>query len=358
MSRIGVVLTALVIICTLVAAGGAVAQSRATATVRLDYAATRNVELIVDGKIVETEAIEDLGGMQIMVWLRDLQDLGWGKASSGQPGEFLFDNGKGVMLSFTKNQGVAKINSLAVRLPVDTYMKNGKLMVPLSFVAKALGYSYTASKKTIATISTKPSKTTEKASNSIHGKVTYAGKGIAGIVVRAVDREFNPVKGAKTVTQNDGSYKIIGLPDGVFMAYVYVADNPLYFNRASEAVGVSGGDNIALKTIAIGRILAPIAPRCDAKLIPVDGKVEFKWEACPGAANYELLITKQGSDAQVLRAACKTNGAKISVYGLKPGEKYEAGVTALDSAGDYLGGTIGVGGKPWGFTMASSGKKK
>jgi len=133
---------ALLIVCS------TAALAQGTATVRPAAPASTSVVLIVDGKVVEAESIELQRGPQVMVWLRDLEKLGWGKTEPGDNGQVLF-KGQGITLTFTKNEGVALVNSLAVKLPIDTYVIDTKLMVPLSFVAKALGYQYDYSYKSV-----------------------------------------------------------------------------------------------------------------------------------------------------------------------------------------------------------------
>ena len=96
------------------------------------------------------------------------------------PDQIVF-KGKSVTLSFTKGQSVAMVNSLPVKLPVDTYTREGRLMVPLSFVAKALGYDYECVQKAVATIMTNPVKPeSPKLTNTLDGMVIYNGEGVAG----------------------------------------------------------------------------------------------------------------------------------------------------------------------------------
>ena len=87
------------------------AQARtSTARARALVEPTQPAMLMVDGKIVETDAL-DYKREQVMVWLRELENLGWGKISPGEGGEVLFQ-GNGVTLSFVKGQKIAKVNSL------------------------------------------------------------------------------------------------------------------------------------------------------------------------------------------------------------------------------------------------------
>lgn len=352
--RWGALAICIVLLMTVIATLGTAAFGQTSPKVTISPAVepSQPVLIVVDGQAVRVESVEWRRGEQAMVWLRDLEALGWGTASVASDGSVLFKSSNGVTLTFTKGQNLAKVNSLAVHLTVETYLKDGRLMVPLSFVAKSLGYEYDISTKVVATVNTTPVKTIVVNPNTLSGTVTYAGKGIGGITVRAVDREFKSVKGAVAKTASDGSYSVTGLPDGEFMAYVYVEDNPEYFNRASEMVTVKGGQTVQLKPIAVGRIISPVSPKPGASVAPVSGKIVFEWEALPLASSYELVIRMDTYD-EGFRIMSKTTNAQVSAASLKAGQKYEAVVIALDASGEYLGGTVGFGDKAWRFTLAA-----
>jgi len=352
--RIGTVCGAFVVslVAVLILGSMVLAQVRPSASLRPSVEPSQPVILVVDGKLVEADSLDWKRGDQVMVWLRQLENLGWGKTSAGENGAILFQ-GSGVTLSFVKGQGVAKVNSLAVQLPVSTYLKDGKLMVPLSFVAKSLGYEYDLTYRPVATVSTKPTKP-EPNPNTITGKVTYSGKGIVGINVRIVNRDYDPIKGATTKTAADGSFGIGGLVDGQYMAYVYVGDNPAYFNCASDLVTLKSGTTAEVKIMAIGRVISPVSPKPNSKVAPSDGKIKLEWAACLLAASYEVSIQRQGARDRLPDITTKTPSAKLSTIGLKSGAVYEIEVRALDASKRYIGWTVGAGGKPWSFTYAGS----
>ncbi|MCE5324733.1 carboxypeptidase regulatory-like domain-containing protein [bacterium] len=339
---------AIVVFISAVTISGAFAQTRASVTVS---AVTEDsyspVVLIIDGKLVEVESLQFMRGQQVMIWLRDLENLGWGKAYSDKSGEIIF-KGNGVTLSFTKNGGLAKVNSLSVKLPVDTYTRDGKLMVPLSFTAKALGYDCEIAYKPVAAIKTYSRPATTPESNSLEGRVIYAGKGAAGIKVRAVDRDFNVV--GDTVTDANGTYRFDNLPAGEYAAFVYTKDNPTYFNRVSEAAVLNKGDEAHLKPISLGRILAPKSPKPGGMAKNSSGNVLLEWTKCEAAVSYELTIARKNSEPS-LAFTSKEPKARIPANKLKHGEMYEAQVSALDANGDYVGGTVGAGGEPWSFVF-------
>lgn len=307
--------------------------------------ADTDVVVLVDGKNVNADSIEVHRGGQIMVWLRELEKLGWGVVDSG-PGDEVRFRGRGVTLAFTKGQGVARVNSLAVKLPIDTYLRDGKLMVPISFVAKALGFEYESAPKTVVAVKTSPSPRT----NSIIGTVLYDGKGVPGITVRVTDAEFTVVKNVMARTDASGGFVLSPLPDGRFMAYVYTGDNPTYFNRASEIAELKGGQEAQLKPIVLGRILLPVSPKSGSKLSLSKPRLDFAWTACPGAASYKVHFGPVGKIVPDIDAVAKKPSLSIESSRFSAGLSYAAEVTALDAQGRFLGGTAGDGSSAWTFT--------
>jgi hypothetical protein len=303
-----------------------------------------DVLVVVDGKLVNAENIEVARGGQIMVWLRELEKLGWGAvdASAGEDIRFV---GKGVTLSFTRGQGIARVNSLAVRLPIDTYSRDGRLMVPLSFVAKALGFEYEAAPKTVAMVRTSPSPTR----NAIMGTVLYDGKPVEGVVVRAADADFTVVKNVMAKTDSAGKFLLSPLPDGRFMAYVYTGDNPRYFNRASELADLNGGQQAEVKPIAIGRVLAGEKPKSGSKVSLAKTRVEFAWTACPGAASYAVNIAASDEAGAAYYGVSNKPSVSVASSKLTAGLRYVIRVSALNAAGESLGATADVGGEAWVF---------
>lgn len=326
------------------------AQTRtSTARTRESVEPTQPAMLMVDGKIIETDAL-DYKREQVMVWLRELQTLGWGVISSGEGGEVLFQ-GNGVTLSFAKGQKIAKVNALSVQLSVETYIKNGRLMVPLLFVAKSLDFEYDVSFRPVAAVLTKSGKAAVSA-NTITGKITYAGKPIQQVSVRIVNPDFSLVKGATGKTDADGAFSIRGLPDGQYMAYVYVGDNPAYFNCKSDPITVRGGASVDAKPMAICRVIDPVSPKSSSKVAPKAGKIELEWQACPQAASYEVSIQRQGARDRLPDITTKKSSASLSAIGLKSGGVYEIEVRALDASRRHIGWTAGSGGKPWSFVYS------
>jgi len=314
-------------------------------------ASASQVLVLIDGKLVEATSVEMAPrGQQVLVWLRDLEKIGWGSIQPGPaPGQTTL-KGKTVSLTFTKGQSLAMVNSLAVQLPINCDLRGGKLMVPLAFVAKSLGYSYDFSVKPVVTISTTPPPVPAM-TNSIRGQVLYSNSGARGIKVSLVDPEYRPVKGAVSVTDADGNYFFTAVPDGEYMAYVWVGDNPSYFNRVSEKTTITGGKSVILQPIQLGRIIAPIRPQANEVIILKKGRISFVWTQCEGAAIYHLTVSPHGSTDPVLTVNTSKPSAEIVTKKLIAGEEYDVDVQAENEAGAFLGGTIGSGGKPWTFTV-------
>lgn len=324
------------------------AQGQASVTIKPADAPASDVLLIVNGKLVEAEQIEMQRGTQVMVWVREIERLGWAKIEPGRPDQVSLKNNN-VSLTFTKGQGIALVNSLAVKLPIDIYMKDNRMMVPLSFVAKAFGYDTDISNKTVVNITTTIIE--EITTNRISGKVLYNGKGVKGVTIRAVDTSFTVINDASAITDANGYYQIKNLPDGKFMAYAYTGDNPQYFNRASNIVALNNGQSVEVEALPLGRILTPKSPASGSKNISLSKKhVDFSWSPCEGAASYELVLKVAGAKNAVTTLKTAKAEAKLSSSALKSGIKYEIQVSALNAGGEYLGGTAGAGGTPWTFT--------
>lgn len=346
-NRTWMTLTMLAALC--LTAGLLHAQTAPTVEVRA--IAPPGVLLLIDGKMVEVEAMEmAVRGQQVMIWLRELEKLGWGTVMPGDaPGKTVFKS-KGVALTFIKGQSIAMVNSLPVQLPIDTYLRDGRLMVPLSFVAKSLGYSFELSMKPVAAVSTQPPPAPAQA-NSLRGQVLYNGKGVAGIRLALVDPNYNTVRGFQATSDANGMYVFGGVPDGRFMAYVWVGHNPDYFNRVSDEAVLSGGKAIEVPAINLGRILRPVRPKLDEAVTPANGKLTLEWTPCEGAAGYSVVVTEFGKQQKVASTASPKSRVEIPTKQLAPGVKYAIDVEARDADGRLLGGTVGVGGKTWTFTI-------
>lgn len=345
------VLLPAILIAALLCACASVHAQTATVSVRPLDDTQPDTLILIDNKLVSIENMEMAPrGQQVMVWLRELEKLGWGTVLAGDVPEKTLFKTKGVTLTFIKGQSVAMVNSLAVQLPIDAYLKDGKLMVPLSFVAKSLGYDYELEMKPVASISTQlpppPAKT-----NTIRGSVLYNGKGIAGIKVSLVDPDYNTIKGFQATSDESGVFVFEGVPNGSYLAYVWIGLNPDYFNRVSDEVTVNDGATGQLQPINLGRIIRPVKPKLGEAAVPANGKVTLEWTPCSGAVTYSVVITKFGTQDKVASAESPKPRIEIAAKSLVPGVEYAADIEARDADGRLLGGTVGVGGKTWTFKV-------
>ncbi len=305
------------------------------------------VLLVIDDKIVPSESLELVRGQQVMIWIRELQNLGWGTVSAASGGRSVL-KGNGVSLSFKAGESTAMVNSLSVKLPVNVYSKAGKTMVPLSFVAKSLGMKYDLAIRPVATITT-GSATLAGGHNTIEGTAVFNGKAVSGLVVRVTDEEMKVVDGATARSRSDGTFTIGNLPDGKYYAYIYSGDNPEYFNRQSKLISVSGGETARVEPIRLGRIIQPKSPATGAEVSPVQGAVKFSWSSCEGTATYKLTIRAQSDRRTVAQLTSQSPSATVRADTLTAGTRYEAEVEAHNADGEYIGGTPGSGAYPWVF---------
>lgn len=347
-NRVSLVAVGLVTLLGILAAANA--QTPVTVEVRPVDQGVSGALLLIDGKLAQIANVEIAArGQQVMIWLRELEKLGWGTVQVGSsPEKFVFQT-KTVALTFLKNQSVAMVNSLSVQLPIDTYLKDGKLMVPLSFVAKSLGYGFDLAMRPVATVSTIPPPAPAR-TNGIRGQVFYNSKRVAGITVALVDPDYNTVKGFQSVTDASGSYAFDSVPDGKYLAYVWVGHNPGYFNRVSEETELSGGKIAELKAINLGKIIHPVRPTED-QAIAAAAKIVFEWTPCEGTALYKLVVTKSDSKEELISLTTAKPKVEVVTKKLLPGTAYVADIEARDSDGRFLGGTIGSGGKIWTFSI-------
>ena len=169
--------------------------------------------------------------------------------------------------------------------------------------------------------------------------------------MRAVDPNFKVVNEAIATTDSSGNFEIKDLPDGSYMAYVYVNDNPHFFNRASALAEVKDGKVAQLQPITLGRIIRPVGPKPAEAIASHPGVIAFSWDACPGAASYELVIKRHGTTRPVLDMTSAKPEVKTNLSRLAAGALYDVRVTAKNANGEFLGSTAGAGLKPWTFKI-------
>lgn len=328
------------------------AQTASPVEVRPLDSTSQSALLLIDGKLAEISNIEVTPrGQQVMVWLREFEKLGWGTVVAGDSPEKMALKTKSLTLTFSKGQDVALVNSLSVKLPIDCYLRDGKLMVPLSFVAKSLGYSFELTTRPVVSILTSPPPT-PLANNTIRGQLLYNDKGVAGVKVVLTDTDYNTIKGFMAVTDSGGNYVFDSVPDGRYLAYVWVGHNPDFFNRVSEEIEVKGGSTAVAKPISLGRIVHPISPKVDEVVSAPGGRIVFEWTPCPSATTYALVVTQVGTKEPLISLETPKPRVEVVTKRLTPGVTYVADIEARDSDGRFLGGTVGAGGKMWTFKIS------
>ncbi len=307
--------------------------------------------MLIDGKLAEIGNIEvTTRGQQVMVWLREFEKLGWGTVQAGDSPEKMApqdqDPHAHVLQGPERRAGQLAVGAAAYR----QLSQDGKLMVPLSFVAKSLGYSFELTTRPVVSIVTSPPPA-PATSNTIRGQLLYNEKGISGIRVVLVDPDYNTVKGFMSITDSNGNYVFGSVPDGKYLVYVWVGHNPDYFNRVSEELEVKGGAAVTAKPISLGRIVRPVSPKADEIVSTPGGKIVFEWSPCPGATSYGLVVSQVGTDEPLISLETSRPKAEVVTKKLTPGVTYVADIEARDPNGRFLGGTVGAGGRLWTFAV-------
>ena len=335
--------------------------------------------VIVNTTLKQLENIEITPDDHVMVWIRDLERLGWGSISSASNGETLFSNPK-VTLAFNKNSDSAKFNSLSVKLPVKTYLKDGKMMVPISFVAKTMGYEYSAEERVIVfikqpdvpeennsrndapAIPTNPKPTeTPKAnnptpvpktpsgntsvpasksdSNWFQGTVVHNDKKIDGVKLALTDPNNKFVKTA--VSDANGIFAFYNLPNGNYNVVINNVDNPLYKTDKIGGLAVSGG--IAKKLDKPIQLMGAMRLKAIPKL---DSKKNYNlvWNKVSGATQYKITLSSPNAKALKPSFTTKNESLSISADKLSKGQNYTVKAVAINSKGAIIGESNG---KEW-----------
>ena len=329
--------------------------------------------VIVNTTLKQLEDIEITPDDHVMVWIRDLERLGWGSISNTSNGETLFSNPK-VTLAFNKNSDSAKFNSLSVKLPVKTYLKDGKMMVPISFVAKTMGYEYSAEERVIVfikqpdvpeennsrndapAIPTNPKPTeTPKAndptpvpkvppanksdSNWFQGTVVHNDKKISGVKLALTDSNNKFVKTA--VSDTNGIFAFYNLPNGNYNVVINNVDNPLYKTDKIGGLSVSGGVAKKLdKPIQLmGAMKLKTIPKLDSKK-----NYNLTWNNIPGASQYKITLSSPNAKALKPNFTTKNENLSIPVDKLSKGQNYNLKAVAINSKGAIIGESNG---KEW-----------
>lgn len=294
--------------------------------------------VIADGIVVQADSIELIRGQHAMIWLRDLEKIGWGSVLAGEGGRMIFKN-QGVTLSFMKEQDTALVNSLSVRLPIKCYLRDGKLMVPLSFVARSFGFKYETAYRPIAFISSgNNSKLNLKNASWAQGSIVFNGKPVAGASIRLADRQMKPIQGYLSVTDDNGNFIIRNIPDGDFTACALAQDNPGYASKPSDILSFSQAKAFKFKPIMMQKSIKFTKPGVDGNAVSTsDDKLGFEWTPVNEAITYKLIVREKETNKVVSSYVSKDNNAEVVFNDLAENIEYEILVNAFNTEGELIG---------------------
>jgi hypothetical protein len=282
-------------------------------------------------------------GRSGLVWARELEQAGLARVIYDPRTLTLTFIRGNVRLTMRAGSRTAQVNGIGVSVRRPAAIVNGRAMVPKRFVLDALGLQR-------ANTTARTARSAQQVGALITGRVLYAGQPAAGVALRLVRaRDFTFVPGIRARSDARGMYRFTGVPSGAYCVYVYVGDNPAYFNRATPGLNVAD-DEVAAADIHLGRVLRPAEPPQDAILSPAADFV-FAWQLCPRAVEYALSVVDPATNEEVFSTVTRLPHAVVDLSLMKPGREYIWRVTASDSRGAFLGGSPGAGAEPWRFSL-------
>jgi protocatechuate 3,4-dioxygenase beta subunit len=196
----------------------------------------------------------------------------------------------------------------------------------------------------ISTVAQTPA---QEASGSISGRVTISGKGAAGINVtaRAGDSPLENRTVARATTDNDGNYRLIGLPAGRFtitpIAKAYVVAAGEHYKAPGQAVNLAENESIKNFDFALIRGGVITGRITDLEGRPIIGeRVNVAGDSYAGSVSPMMMFPggkNQTDDRGVYR-----------IYGLPPGS-YKVSVGQTSAAGAM--NIVGMGGSQYSKTF-------
>lgn len=313
---------------------------------------------VVDGMVVEVTQPPVFRTDDVLVWIGDLARLGWVTITDARNGKLVVKH-EAVTLTFHNKQSIANINNLVVETTAPAEIISGRFMVPFGFICKALGFSCSAKEAIIIETVTSPKPVTSAAvkitgPNSIEGKVMYGGQPVAGVKVRAINERGQFIPEITGISDYNGSYVLVGLPDGNYRPYVYIGDNPDYFNRVGETVELKDGLTTTAPAINLGLVLRPISPEQGAN-IPAGIPITLEWTECPHAEKYIVTVADYKTGSTVFTTVTHVPSVDVPSKNL-PKSRYIWSITALSKSGEFLGGSPACERTPWTFSVADDTK--
>lgn len=306
---------------------------------------------IVDGKKVDVTYPLEFRPGDVLIWVGDLVRFGWVSIDTQEKTKLILRR-EAATLVFHKGKAEATINGLTISSDTAPETISGRFFVPLAFTCRALGFDYGVRNALVIESNTRQNTTNAAVGkNSICGKVFYNGHPIAGIKVRAVTEQNAFVPQALAVSDEHGAYSLRDLPDGSFRPYIYVADNPEFFNRNGELVSLTGANQANVATIHLGRLITPLSPSPGAQVIPEGAKIKLSWSECPEAVRYRMTVEEMSSCKIVCDQTVPECRADVPVRLLTAGKTYLWSITAKGAGGKTIGGSPASGRTPWTFKL-------
>ncbi len=331
--------------------------------------------ILINGEKSTFNKIDIKDNDVVFVSLRDLEQIGLGTIKQSGDGGIEFSTSK-MNLLFYKDSDSVKMNSLSLKLPMSTYLEDGKLMVPLSFVVKSLGAEYDQETDLIIHIDNLsiPKKTELKAptleqptSNSpvTEGVSTPAepekvvtdyqapsldGNWFQGVVM-AYGKRLNLIdvdlynsnnKLVQTTKSNEGAFAFKGLDDGKYYIKIDHAKNPSFktFTTAPFNVKDMEGNKIK-KPLTIYRAIK--SNGCKPNEVKGQKCYMFTWNEVPNVANYKVIVSSANPKAKVAKYDKKVEKINIPISDISKGQSYGVSVIAYDKYGNKIGESVDSG---------------
>jgi len=331
--------------------------------------------ILINGEKSTFNKIDIKDNDVVFVSLRDLEQIGLGTIKQSGDGGIEFSTSK-MNLLFYKDSDSVKMNSLSLKLPMSTYLEDGKLMVPLSFVVKSLGAEYDQETDLIIHIDNLsiPKKTELKAptleqptSNSpvTEGVSTPAepekvvtdyqapsldGNWFQGIVM-AYGKRLNLIdvdlynsnnKLVQTTKSTEGAFAFKGLDDGKYYIKIDHAKNPSFktFTTAPFNVKDMEGNKIK-KPLTIYRAIK--SNGCKPNEVKGQKCYMFTWNEVPNVANYKVIVSSANPKAKVAKYDKKVEKINIPISDISKGQTYGVSVIAYDKYGNKIGESVDSG---------------
>lgn len=313
----------------------------------------------------------------VFVPLRDLEKAGLGVISSGENGAVEFST-KSLNFLFYKNSDTVKMNSLSLTLPKQTYMNEGKFMVPLSFIIKSLGGNIDQYTELIVTVDglkipkqedkkapalkntpsdqpvtenksqetkteeteTKETKTVTEHKNQTLNINWFQGTVIAyGKKLNLIDLDLYDAKTGKciqTVQSNEGHFAFKGMPDGTYFIKADHIKNPSFRSYKT--------DNFTVNKMEGYKFTKPLnlirAIKCDGiNTIDINGQKCYSvtWTPVPNFKNYKVVLSCGNPKAKMPKYDKKTEKINIPISDLSKGQTYTVKIFAQDKYGNVIG---------------------